>query len=217
MKDQTDLQDAGPAAVMAPRQMRSRQSLARVLIAAREVLAQRGIDDFTMAAVADRAGLAAGGIYRRFESKDALLRKVKDDVFAELEAALDERLATPCPHLTEVVAVFVNTLANELSSSNQLYPSLLAASAGDDVMSDRGTEWQDRTYDFFRAAALQHRNEIGHDDAETALRVAYQIMTGVLLRRASVRRQVAVPSQVSWRALAEQVNSATVRYLVARE
>src|SRR6185369_480768 len=59
-----------------PRQARSRETLARLLDAAQAVLAEGGLEAATVPAIAKRAGLSVGAVYRRFPDKDALLRAV---------------------------------------------------------------------------------------------------------------------------------------------
>lgn len=50
----------------------ARENLARILVAAREVFAAKGLDA-TLADVAGHAGVGVGTIYRRFHSKDELI------------------------------------------------------------------------------------------------------------------------------------------------
>lgn len=50
----------------------ARENLARILVAAREVFAAKGLDA-TLADVARHAGVGVGTIYRRFKSKDELI------------------------------------------------------------------------------------------------------------------------------------------------
>src|SRR3954452_6589471 len=61
------------------------RNLDRILVAAREVFAERGIDA-GVDEVARRAGVGKGTLYRRFPSKDDLLWAVVDATFEELLA-----------------------------------------------------------------------------------------------------------------------------------
>ena len=56
-----------------PQQTRSRESLRKLLKAAREVLGQRGLAETTIPRIAAHAGLTPGAVYRRFRDKEALL------------------------------------------------------------------------------------------------------------------------------------------------
>jgi AcrR family transcriptional regulator len=77
-----------------PQQARSRAVLQKVLGAAEDVLALDGLDGFTIAAVAERAGVSVGGLYRRFTGKEQLLAAVKDRLLTRLETRLSEALAS---------------------------------------------------------------------------------------------------------------------------
>lgn len=56
-----------------PQQERSRESLQKLLRAAREVLGQHGVEGATIPRIAEHAGLTPGSVYRRFHDKEALL------------------------------------------------------------------------------------------------------------------------------------------------
>ena len=65
-----------PKTTLPAHQARSRESLARLLKAAAEVLDKSGLEGATIPRIAARAGLSPGTVYRRFPDKDALLREV---------------------------------------------------------------------------------------------------------------------------------------------
>lgn len=64
---------------------------AAVIQAALELVAEHGFHGTPMALVAERAGVAAGTIYRYFESKDDLISGIHDDLEKRLTAALREQ------------------------------------------------------------------------------------------------------------------------------
>ncbi|MDA0563372.1 TetR/AcrR family transcriptional regulator [Streptomonospora sp. S1-112] len=68
----------------------------RVLRAAREVFAERGLDA-PVAAVARRAGVGVATLYRRFPTRDALLAEVFADEMAACTGAVEDALADPDP------------------------------------------------------------------------------------------------------------------------
>lgn len=59
-----------------PKQARSLETVNRLLDAAEQLLADEGLDATTVPAIAGRAGVSVGVVYRRFPDKDALLRAV---------------------------------------------------------------------------------------------------------------------------------------------
>jgi AcrR family transcriptional regulator len=81
MADGTSGSPDFPDLVYATKQARSRQTLDRLLAAAEEVLAARGLDSATVPAIAEHAGVSVGVVYRRFKDKDALLRAVYERFF----------------------------------------------------------------------------------------------------------------------------------------
>ena len=67
----------------------AQRNLERVLIAAHELLAERGAD-VTMEEVARRAGVGVGTVYRRFPSKEQLFAAVSHPVCADTQHCLQE-------------------------------------------------------------------------------------------------------------------------------
>lgn len=65
----------------------------RVLDAAVELFAERGYDATSVAEVVARAGVAKGGFYHHFPSKEALLYEVYGDLITRQLAAMEEILA----------------------------------------------------------------------------------------------------------------------------
>ncbi len=61
----------------------------RVIQAAREVLAERGVQA-EMKEIADRAGVGMGTVYRNFATKEELIQAIIGEVVARFDAALDE-------------------------------------------------------------------------------------------------------------------------------
>lgn len=66
--------DPAPRDLSPARQVRSRQTAAALLRATLELLSSEGLEACTIPAVAARAGVAVGTVYRRYGSKDGLLK-----------------------------------------------------------------------------------------------------------------------------------------------
>ncbi|MDE0884494.1 MAG: helix-turn-helix domain containing protein [Myxococcota bacterium] len=62
---------------------RGRRSRALILKAARELFEERGFDEATLRAIAERAGMGASSIYRHFQSKEELLIADLDELQEE--------------------------------------------------------------------------------------------------------------------------------------
>ncbi|HET7464728.1 MAG TPA: helix-turn-helix domain-containing protein [Longimicrobium sp.] len=87
------IDDRPPPPIHPPRQARSRETLTRLLDAAEAVLRDGGLEAATVPAIAERAGLSVGAVYRRFADKDALLRAVHERSFHRLRELNESRMA----------------------------------------------------------------------------------------------------------------------------
>ena len=74
----------------------AQRNLGRVLDAAAEVFAEQG-PSASVNEIARRAGVGHATVFRRFPTKDALIRAVVDVRIAELNALADEALAADDP------------------------------------------------------------------------------------------------------------------------
>jgi AcrR family transcriptional regulator len=81
-----------------PRPLRrdAQRNRERILAAARELFAERGVDA-TLDDVAARAGVGVGTVYRRYANKDALLDELFEEGIAELATLAEESLSNPDP------------------------------------------------------------------------------------------------------------------------
>jgi AcrR family transcriptional regulator len=68
----------------------------RLLAAAKELFAERGVD-VTLDEIARHAGVGTGTAYRRFPNKDALIEALMADRIAEIGALAEESLRDPDP------------------------------------------------------------------------------------------------------------------------
>lgn len=74
------------------RQLRRVRKIAELLDAAMAIVERDGVDGLTMPRLADAAEVAVGGLYRYFDSKDALLAGLQVRAAEDLGAFLEERL-----------------------------------------------------------------------------------------------------------------------------
>lgn len=85
---------------------------AAVIQAALELVAEQGFHGTPMALVAEKAGVAAGTIYRYFESKDDLIRGIYQHLEQRLTAALKENYPEGSPvreryvHMGKVIVAY---------------------------------------------------------------------------------------------------------------
>ncbi|WP_443642528.1 TetR/AcrR family transcriptional regulator [Amycolatopsis iheyensis] len=185
-----------------PQQARSRESLQKVLAAAERVLAERGLDEFTVGAVAERAGLSVGAIYRRFDGKDQLLYAVKDQVLGQLEASVGEALRAPAPGLAGVVGAFTGALAGTFGRHDRIFPELLDGQRADGR--DRGLRALAAIQEAFVDAA-------GPQVEAERLRMVSRTIIGSCVHRAASSRFW--PDDLTWAAWATETTAMALAYL----
>lgn len=172
-----------------PRQPRSRASLDRLLAAAEQVIAERGVASLTVQEVARRAGLAAGTLYTRFANKDALLRALTAAFFDRARRTADALLDDPrwrAMGPRPLVAAIVRTLVKSYRAKRSLLRALhLYVRTHPDT--DFRAEAAAFNSDFVRRLTgllLQHRRLMAHPDPERA------VLLGLLVVDAAAKESI---------------------------
>jgi AcrR family transcriptional regulator len=199
-----------PLASYPPQQARSRAALQRILTAAEEVLAATGFDDFTMGAVAERAGLSVGAIYRRFEGKEQLLTAVKDRLLNQVEEGITAAVEAADGGLPEIIDAFTRALADGLSAGAHVIPHALGKTRTTEA-SERSQRALDNIQRLFLDAATAHLDEVRRSDPMTALALAFRTITGACIHRTVTLHTW--PDGISWGQWSEQVADMATLYL----
>jgi AcrR family transcriptional regulator len=100
-----------------PKQARSTELVAAVLEAAAQVLAREGAPRFTMARVAEKAGVSVGSLYQYFPNKAAILFRLQSAEWRNttelLRAILEDAERPPLERLRVLVHTFIRTECEE--------------------------------------------------------------------------------------------------------
>lgn len=100
-----------------PRQARSTELVSAVLQAAVQVLATQGARRFTMARVAERAGVSVGSVYQYFPNKAAILFRLQSDEWRQtcemLRNILQDNGKLPFERLRTLVQAFIQSECDE--------------------------------------------------------------------------------------------------------
>jgi AcrR family transcriptional regulator len=94
------------------REQSKSQQRERILGAARQLFAERGVEPVTMADVAAAAGVARATVFNYFASKYALVESITDDVIAYFQGMLENALAdevTPTPAIIRALFAQMST------------------------------------------------------------------------------------------------------------
>lgn len=200
----------GAAGPRPPQQERSREALRKVLNAAEEILRTDGPDAFTMAGVAERAGVSIGAVYRRFTGREELLNAVKDrlteNMAQELSAALDDADAG----LEGVVDAFVGAIVRGVSAGTDVFPYLLSGKGGEskEERTGRAVAVMQR---LFLDAAGPYVAQVRRADPVTALTMVFRIVLGGCIHRMLTVQ--AVPDGISWPRWTEETSDMAIAYL----
>lgn len=148
----TTADQASPTAAAEPRRLRAdaQRNRQRILEAAEQVFASQGIT-VPVDAVAERAGVGVGTLYRHFPTKEALFEAI---VLRRLDELVTAAEAAPEPDATEQFFSFLGRVADQASLKRDLFEAL--AAAGVDVKSSCGDRVQDleRSLDRLRRRAV---------------------------------------------------------------
>jgi len=196
-----------------PQQARSREALRKLMTAAEEVLAEVGYEECTMAAVAERAGVSVGSIYRRFEGRDQLLAALKERVSSDLEARIVAAVNAAPESLDGIVRAYVRAFAIAFSNEATVFPDLFGRRDRRDL-SDRGQVALEAAYDFFATSTKPYWSTIKRSDVTYAVRAAAETITAACVHRAMRAR--GAPGKFStadWTRYAEELADMVVAYL----
>lgn len=175
------------AAIRPPTQRRSRETLTRLLGAARELLEEKSFNELSINEIVERAGSSVGAFYARFADKEALLEALAASVAGEtaeealrLEKSKNWRLVP----LEAVVAEFVGVLVRQHRAHRGTLRALIGRCvAGGGSAASAGAVLPLPLVELLR----DRRGEISHPDPDVAARL------GLAMAVSAVRERVLFP------------------------
>ncbi len=198
-----------------PCQARTHRTLARILDASEELLADRDFANISVAEIARRAGSSVGAFYRRFRDKDALLHalheRYNEEAFATAEVALDpDRWA----HATvpEILEAFVCFLVQIDGDRRGLRRAVAQLSSVDAAFLERSMRLRRNLTDEVSGLLQSRRMEIDHPEPSVAASFVLRQILGVLGQGSLNDERVLTEEQ-----LAAELTRSCVNYLGAVE
>jgi AcrR family transcriptional regulator len=198
--------------VRRPVQERSRAALARIISAASEVLVRKGNDGFSMAEIAEAAGLPVGNIYRRFEGKDSIVQAISLDTFRRLEDLVRSRLeGQQFASAGAVVAQLAASMATLSKQDEALlrvlfsYPMTSAVSRGLVLTGRR------RLVSLYKDALSGLLQDLPEPRRDIVIGMSYHIVASAIVSKS--RGDDPTLIDISWRDLAQEVTNAATAYL----
>ncbi|MPY55686.1 TetR/AcrR family transcriptional regulator [Streptomyces spongiae] len=199
----------------AAHQERSRRSRQDILQAGYALLEEGGVDALTVAAVAERAGVAVGSIYRRFGDKEGLLLTIQRAFTENLQAEIAERASVERLSLLRDPAVAVAEAVGAHIDAFQAHEALLR------VFLLLGTRHEEVRKEGARvsvegnrrfAEALDHV-PIGHPDRAAALDFAYRLIYATVAHRVIQGEFLESDRPLPWSELRSHLQTAVISHL----
>lgn len=175
-----------------PQQGRSVASLRRMLEATRDLMLERGNEDFTLLEVTERGQVSIGSIYRRFESKDNLVRGVIAEALEALaadETRMVERLRDRCSDLRSFIFSYVEGYAELLRKHAPMLRLIMDRAEFDPQVAVPGREHALLMERTMCEALLVHAEEFGGSDAEDHVyraHICFHVIFSTLARQLSL-------------------------------
>lgn len=201
-----------------PQQGRSKASLERMLSAARELMLERGNEDFTLQDVNQRGAVSIGSIYLRFQSKDNLVRAVIARALEELalaEETMVNDVLAQSPTLDEFMPRYVADYAEVLRINAPLLRLAMERASFDPLVSKPGKDHALRATDRGMQAMLHYRADFGGGDHETRANSAYKIVFATLARQLSLGSSGEAAHDYDWDVLKRELGRMCLAYLRA--
>lgn len=201
-----------------PQQGRSRASLERMLAAARDLMIERGSEEFTLQEVSQRGNVSIGSIYLRFESKENLVRAVISASDAEIDAAeagMFARLRDECASLGQFVPRYVEAYAEVLRQFAPLLRLSMQRASFDPQVSGPGKVRANTAASAATAAILAFSEEIAGPDHQIKADAAFRIIFATLARHLSLGSTFESMDPFDWDLLKRELGRMTLAYLTA--
>lgn len=189
------------AYVREPKQQRSRVSFDKAVDAAVSLLAERQAATFTLAEVAERAGVSTGSIYGRVDSKDDLLRTAHAREMARISTEQQEAfagVAVADGTLAEVVTRLVRTVGDLLRRNAAVLAPFMQMSPHDPAIAALGRSGYEELSSAFSTALLARADEIGHPEPERAVTWSCTVVYSVLARWLGLGSAAEAAGQGDW-------------------
>ncbi|MFJ2241613.1 TetR/AcrR family transcriptional regulator [Streptomyces sp. NPDC087859] len=195
-------------------QARSRLTQQRILEAGTALLEEGGTEALTVAAVASRAGVSVGSVYRRFGDKDRLLAALQHDMIDQFRADIIHRFAPLRTDPAALVASAVTGLTETYQAHERLMRVFLAAGATDAAVARVGSEAAMDAKRVFRQFLEPIVLVIDAPEPELRLDVVYRLIYGSCQNRVLYGELFESDRPLTWRQLTDELVGVACLYLL---
>jgi AcrR family transcriptional regulator len=202
--------------VREPKQERSRVSFDKALDAAVSLMVERRSDGFTLAEVAQRAGVSTGSIYGRVDSKEDLIRSAHAREMARIQAEQDLAFGDAAPSeetFPETVARVVRTVGELLRAQAPVLAPFMAIGAHDPVLAQGGKAAYLQMVEAYRSMLLARREEIRHPEPERAVDWSCVVVYSVLARWLGLGSEPEAAGEGDWEQILRDLSAMVTAFL----
>jgi len=162
---------------------KSPETRARILDAAMELFRRQGFEETTIREIAAEAGVATGGAYYYFDSKDAIVLAFYDQSQQELEPVIEQALAGG-KHLKERLAALLEAKLKYFEPNRRLLGALAAHADPEHPLSPFSAatrEIRERDVASFARALAASRIRVARDLEPHLPRILWMYQMGLIL------------------------------------
>ncbi|GAA4721382.1 TetR/AcrR family transcriptional regulator [Phytohabitans rumicis] len=195
-------------------QARSRVTQQRILEAGTALLEEGGTEGLTIAAVASRAGVSVGSVYRRFGDKDRLTAALQHDMIDKFRADIIRRFKPLRADPTGLVASAVAGITGTFHAHERLMRVFVTAATTDPAVARVGSEASVDAGHVFRQFLEPIVPMIDDPEPELRLDVAYRLVYAACMNRVLHGERFESKRPLSWRRLTDELVGVACLYLL---
>jgi AcrR family transcriptional regulator len=171
------------SSLVPPKQLRSRQTLDRLLDGAEAVIREEGISELTIVKVVKRAQSSVGAFYRRFPDRNALLLAIQERNHARAREIYDAQLARleqGKASLEETLGELFTLRAQQVLKDAPLLHAFVVQEAVLPLFQQEGRKFYAYCRSTMTHVLLSHRDEISHPEPELAAEMVCRTWLGLM-------------------------------------
>jgi len=169
--------------VRPPRQVRSQETLDRILDAAEALVAEKGFEDSPVSEIVQRAGSSVGAFYTRFHDKEGLLHALYERYYEEAVATADAALAPARwegARVAELIPAVIQFLVSIFRERRGLMRAFVVRNHTHPEFQARQQRLSHHVIARLCTLVIARRGEIAHPDPERATRFGLMLVFSAL-------------------------------------
>ncbi len=202
--------------VSGPKQARSEKTLYRLLEAAEELIAEKGLAGLSIPEVARRAKSSVGGFYARFRDKNELLKALEERHFQHLSDHLDavaNNARWENATAAEIVRGAVDELVDITNFHRHMMVAFLFRSIQDPNVREDALRFRREAEERIRNLLLTRCEDIDHPDPSLAIDLGIQTAFALMQQHVLVESTRAGGRKLSDEELKNEISTIFLRYV----